>query len=124
MAKSCVLVLDDEHKLEELYEHILGMAGYDHICFRDGTHALNFLKGNHSNINLALINQKIPGIVGTEIAKQMALIDPELPLIVMTGKRRTEYAATNIRAVLKRPVTTAEVLRAVREHIRKVASED
>ncbi len=60
MAKSCVLVLDDEHMLEELLEHILGRAGYNHISFRDGTHALNFIKVSPILLSWCLLEEFVP----------------------------------------------------------------
>ncbi len=117
MRKGCILVVDDEHMLEEAYGMMLSGVGYDRICYCDAKDALDFLLKNHSKIDLALIDLTMPKVTGTEIAKQIAAIDADLPIIIMTGTL-ADNVDHNVRAVLQKPITMTELLEAVQKHMR------
>ncbi len=119
MANGCILVVDDEREVEEAYEGLLESSGYEHISYNDAESAFYFLMINHSNIDLALIDLTMPDVTGADIAKQMAFIDPALPIIIMTGHMETEHIHGNVRAVLHKPIAKADLLAAVERHKRQ-----
>ena len=119
MAKGCILVVDDEPMIERAYEELLESSGYERISYNDAQEAFYFLMVNHSKIDVALIDLTMPNVKGSEIARQMSFIDPELPIILMTGNLETDYEDANVRTVLKKPITKAELLAAVERHMRQ-----
>ncbi len=120
MSKGCVLVVDDGHMIQNVYEKVLSSAGYEHIAFHYAEDALYFLMINHSAIDLVLIiDVLMPKISGTEITKHMARIDPDLPVVIMTGSFEAVHVQENVRAVLQKPITKVELLAAIERHKRQ-----
>ncbi len=121
MPKGRILVVDDEQILEQLYEIILASVGYEHVSFHDLREATRFLMANHSQIDLALIDITMRGIKGDDIARQIAQIDPGLPIIMMSD-RQTEQIDGNVRAILHKPVLEEELLQSVEKYMRHTAN--
>ncbi len=119
MAKGCILVVDDEHILEELYQDMLASAGYSHVSFNDAREALNYLMVNSSRMDLAVIDLSLPFMTGAELANEMGEIDPDLPVLMVTGQLETEHTDNNVRAALQKPVARAELLKAVQKYRRR-----
>ena len=86
MAKSKVLIVDDEQDVTELLEFNLRSAGYDVISADDGATALK--KAREALPDLIVLDVMLPEMDGTEVCKQLRR-DPataRIPIIMLTAK--------------------------------------
>ena len=86
-----ILVIDDEAGIRRGCERILSSEGYDVILADSGESGLAVLK-NHPEIELALVDLKMPGISGFEFLNQAREIAKETEYVVITAYATIESA--------------------------------
>ncbi len=118
MARGRILIVEDDQNVLDAYRIMLTRRGYRCACFIDAARALRYVTMHHSEIDLALVDLVMPKVSGTKIAEQVAMIDPDLPVLIMTGRLQTESITDKARAVLHKPLTSSELLHAIEQHIR------
>ncbi|MBD3169663.1 MAG: response regulator [candidate division Zixibacteria bacterium] len=89
-----ILVVDDEVFVRDLLQEFLGKQGYDVSLAESGEAAIQHSADN--DVDVALVDLKMPGIDGLETLKRMRDIDPNTPIIIMTGYPTIE---TSIKAL-------------------------
>jgi CheY-like chemotaxis protein len=78
-----ILCVDDEENPLILRKLVLQKAGYDVVTANSGKQALEVLT-SHS-VDLVLSDLLMPGITGTELARQIKEIYPGLPVVLVSG---------------------------------------
>ncbi|HRY29368.1 MAG TPA: response regulator [Elusimicrobiota bacterium] len=78
-----VLVVDDDARIGQLIEDVLGRDGYRVGCARSGEEAFRAYRENPDQ--LVLLDMVLPGESGLEILKGLKKINPEARVVVMTG---------------------------------------
>ena len=120
MAKGRILVVDDDRLVLQMYMHTLRREGYKYSPFFDAARALRYVTMHHPEIDLALIDLVMPVMSGVELSKRLLVIAPELPVILTTAQPVEEKPTKdNVRAVLPKPTTRAELFSAVQQYIRQ-----
>lgn len=103
MAKQ-ILYVDDEEALTLLGQDLLSEYGYMVTCAFSGEEALKLFDQAETPFDLLITDEAMPGISGTELAQQIYLRAPELPVILCTGyflsTNEEGMDKTNIREVL------------------------
>ena len=98
MAKSHVLVVDDEELYRRSLSRILTRVGHHVTEARDGAEALSILTQAQGGIDLVVADIRMPGINGLELVRQVGDVDPDLPCIVVTGFSSAESSVEALRA--------------------------
>lgn len=86
MAKSKILVVDDEQDVTELLEFNLRAAGYEVVSAEDGPTALK--KARENQPDLIILDVMLPEMEGTDVCKELRR-DPStarIPIIMLTAK--------------------------------------
>ncbi len=96
MAKSHVLVVDDEELYRRSLTRILSRVGHQVSEARDATEALTLIA--QGDFDLVLADIRMPGLNGLELVRQVHEIDPDLPCIVVTGFGSPESSVDALRA--------------------------
>lgn len=78
-----ILCVDDEENPLTLRKLVLQKAGYDVVTATSGMLALEMLRS--SSIDLVLSDLLMPGMTGTELARQIKLKYPSLPVVIVSG---------------------------------------
>ena len=78
-----VLLVDDEVELLDLYEFSLDEAGYKVISCESASDAIEKVEQNE--IFLVITDFKMPGMTGDEMAKKIKSINPDIPIVMVTG---------------------------------------
>jgi CheY-like chemotaxis protein len=78
-----ILCVDDEDIPRTLRMIILVKQGYSVLTASSAHEALDLLDRHH--VDLVLTDQMMPGMVGTELAKRLRAIKPNLPVIIVSG---------------------------------------
>lgn len=85
MKKKCpiILIVDDEMDVCELLFYLIKKEGFDGRIANDGTMAMKLI--NTITPDVILLDIKMPGINGMEVLKRTKKLDPNLPVIMITG---------------------------------------
>lgn len=83
MAEGTILVVDDELLIRDLLYEFFTDEGYRVILAEDGERALELLTGEEFDVSL--VDLKMPGVDGMEVVRAIHSLDPDRPVIIMTG---------------------------------------
>ena len=81
--KDHILCVDDEENQLAVRKLVLEFEGYVVLTASSGQQALNLLALHH--IDLVLSDHLMPGMVGTELARQIKARTPDLPVILISA---------------------------------------
>ncbi|OGW96699.1 MAG: hypothetical protein A2Z81_01730 [Omnitrophica WOR_2 bacterium GWA2_45_18] len=121
--KQRILVVDDEEDIREIVAEILSNAGYDVDVAGDGVEALAKINDKRNQYHLVLSDYDMPTKKGLQLASDLKGINPDLPVILLSGTPDIEEAAkpySNIKEVLKKPFGMALLKDRVERHALKV----
>ena len=105
-----ILIADDNRGFAELLRATLEEEGYEVVTASTGLAAVACMEKH--DIGLAVLDVLMPGISGDAVAERLLQVDPELPVLLMTGS--AEYAAASGLPVLRKPFPQEEFVAAVR----------
>ena len=121
----CVLVVDDDQSMLEVYSRVLSRAAYRCVTARSGAEAL--LRLSDMPIDVVLTDLNMDSMSGLELMRRVRTLDPDLPILVATGQPDVDSAVQSIDAgvfrYLTKPINHAEVVRAIGDavHARALA---
>lgn len=78
-----ILVVDDEAPVRDLFNQALKAMGHEVFCVGDGYSAIERIKKDP--FNAIFLDMVMPGMDGIETLKIIRELDPDLPIIMMTG---------------------------------------
>jgi DNA-binding NtrC family response regulator len=116
-----VLVVDDDRHMRSACSRVLSKEGWLVICAETGDKGLEEIVRGAGNIDVILLDDLMPGMSGMEVLARIRAIDPNLPVVIMTGSVTEESALETVRKgaydCLAKPFTPAQL----RDVIRKAA---
>ena len=77
-----VLMVDDEKRFRETTKRILERNGFETILAENGERALQCLD---QSPDVAILDIRMPGMDGHEVLEKMIKLEPDLPVIMLTG---------------------------------------
>jgi len=80
-----VLLADDEPLLREAGKDMLEKIGYQPVLVENGLLALEYVRNNPDAVSIALLDLIMPVMNGKEAAVEIRKLDPDLPIIFVTG---------------------------------------
>jgi DNA-binding response OmpR family regulator len=92
---STILIVDDEENLRKTLSRILSKAGYTVTTASSGEEGLSLLQAGA--YDLAFIDLLMPGIGGVELLKEIRVIYPEMPVLILTAHATLETAIEAVR---------------------------
>jgi CheY-like chemotaxis protein len=114
-AAETILVVEDEPRVREMSVEALRELGYGVVAAEGGAEALDLLE-RHPEISLVFTDVVMPGISGRQLADAVAERRPDLPVLFTTGYAREQVApGREEAALLRKPFTTAQLARKMRE---------
>ncbi|MCP4753973.1 MAG: response regulator, partial [Proteobacteria bacterium] len=79
-----ILFVDDEKMIVELMKSQLKALGYSVVATTDSKEALSLFK--KGDFDLLITDQEMPDISGLELVEEVRKTDPDLPVILITGR--------------------------------------
>ena len=108
-----VMVVDDELALVALTEEMLAGLGFEPIGFSSSAQALDAFRATPGRFDIVLSDETMPEMVGTDLARALLQIRPDLPIILMSGYSGAQVFArareAGIREVLRKPLQIREL---------------
>lgn len=83
MKEHTILVVDDQKGIRSLITEALQEESYQVCSAGGGIEALALLQ--KVKPDLIILDMKLPGMSGLEINKEVALLDPNIPVVLMTA---------------------------------------
>lgn len=115
MALPRALVVDDDEAMRELLRRTLDRAGFAVATAATGRAALKLF--GERQVDLAITDLTMPEMNGLTLIRELLRLQPSARIIVVSGAETGHESARALgaKAVLRKPVAPAEVLRAVRD---------
>jgi CheY-like chemotaxis protein len=111
-----ILVVEDDHAIQSVVEEALTDGGFEPAIAASGEEAVTLLKGGLTKYRALVTDINLRGTMGGwEVAKVAREIDPEFPIIYMTGASADEYASHGVPSsiLLTKPFAPAQLVTAV-----------
>jgi len=117
-APAHVLCVDDDDVMRLAEEGVLQHEGHLVTSFASAVDALEAVRTAPQAFDLVVADYNMPGLSGLELARALATVRPDLPVIISTGyvtdELRTQAAALGVRELVRKENTVEELGAAVR----------
>jgi CheY-like chemotaxis protein len=80
-----ILVVDDAEPIRKMVCSMLSFSGYTCLEAADGHEALAIVRDAPGSVDLVLTDIVMPEMGGPELARQLAELRPDLPIVFMSG---------------------------------------
>lgn len=95
MSQPRILVVDDEAVIRQAVKRILEQENYEVVTATSGHTALE--KVQNDDFNVVISDLKMPGMGGMEVLKSIKILQPNVPVIIITGYATVETAVDAIK---------------------------
>ena len=116
--RESILVVDDEDGVRSSLCAVLGDENYHVDAVGSGEAALTAVEARH--YDLLLLDVWLPEMDGIETLSRVRILDPDLPVIVISGHGNIETAVKAVRLgaqdFIEKPLSLEKMLLAVRNH--------
>ena len=110
-----ILVIDDEDAIRALFEETLRKRGYRVATAKNGSEGLELV--NQQDFALVFIDLKMPGIDGAVLFGHIKTINPNLPVVIITGYPNSDVMARALAhgpfGIIKKPFNDLDIIMAV-----------
>jgi DNA-binding response OmpR family regulator len=111
-----ILVIEDEEGIQSLVEDALEEGGFEPAIAASGEEAVTLLKGRINNYRALVTDISLRGrIDGWEVAQQAREIDPQFPIVYMSGASAGDWASKGVpnSIMLAKPFAPAQLVTAI-----------
>jgi PAS domain S-box-containing protein len=112
-----ILLADDEEMIVDFWKQAFLRMGYVVEAATVAVDALAKFEADPDGFDLVITDQTMPQMTGTEFAKRILEIRPDIPIILCTGYSKTispeEILAAGIREFLTKPITVQQMAAAI-----------
>ncbi len=120
-----IIVVEDDQAVQGIVEDALIEGGFETAIAASGDEAVTLLQGNEGKYRALVTDIDLRGrINGWEIAKRAREIDPEFPVIYMTGASGHDWPSHGVpnSILLTKPFAPAQLVTAVSSLLNKGAA--
>jgi DNA-binding response OmpR family regulator len=125
MNEHCILVIEDQDDLAELYKATLKKAGYKVQLALTGEEGLAEFQANGAD--LVLLDMTLPEMQGTQVLRELRTLNATVPIIIVTGETgelyRDESERLGVQGYMSKPPNLDELLKTIREALENPAEE-
>jgi CheY-like chemotaxis protein len=122
-----ILVADDEEGVRSLVASVLEEAGYTVELARDGLEAVERVRSLGQAVRLILLDLTMPQLGGAEAASELRQLQPDTPIIAMSGYGDIEvmqrFSEAGVDDFLPKPFTPDELGAKVRDLLSPVSAD-
>jgi CheY-like chemotaxis protein len=108
-----VMIVDDEKALVALAEEMLAELGYEPFGFTSSVVALDAFREAPQRFDIVLTDQTMPELIGTDLAREISLLRPDIPIVLMSGYSgapvNERARAAGVRETLHKPLQRKDI---------------
>ncbi|MGZ8993234.1 MAG: PAS domain-containing protein [Burkholderiaceae bacterium] len=112
-----ILLVDDEEALVKVGEEMLAMLGYEPVGFASSTAALETFRASPQRFDAVLSDEAMPDMTGSELAKEIRKLHPDIPIVLMSGYVTPALHAraqdAGVVEVLAKPLVSRDIARSL-----------
>jgi len=115
-ASLVILVVEDDAPIQIIVEDALTDGGFEPAVAASGEEAVTLLKGNKDKYRALVTDIQLRGVMdGWEVARKAREIEPEFPIVYMTGGNADEWPSQGVpnSILLTKPFAPAQLMTAV-----------
>jgi CheY-like chemotaxis protein len=122
LPKKRILIVDDDPSIRYMLARILVDEGYEALAAASGGEGLQIAAAHE--IDLVLLDLKMPGLNGQETLKGLNVLRPNLPVIIMTAYpgRQFDSGQNGVSALLQKPLDFPMLLEAISKLLAQAAA--
>ncbi|MCR4317556.1 MAG: response regulator [Planctomycetes bacterium] len=117
-----VLIVDDDQTICEQWAEFLAKMGYDAVVAMNGAEAVYAVNEGADEIDAVILDLNLPDGSGAKIAKLIAAVAPQIPIVVISGFLDTttqkELDQAKVVQTLSKPVKMSDFLSVIRRAIK------
>src|SRR3977135_4559348 len=87
-----VMIVDDQRSLVALAEETLAALGYEPVGFDSSGAAVQAFRAEPQRFDLVLTDETMPDLAGTELAREIRQLRPNISIILMSGYSDSELS--------------------------------
>jgi len=114
-----ILLVEDDQQVRELVRTVLVACGYSLLTADNPAAAISLCRDNSGEIHLLLTDVVMPGMSGRDLAKQVAVLRPNMKVLFMSGYTTNAIVHHGVLdpgvSFLQKPFTLASLAAKVRE---------
>ncbi|MEJ2199473.1 MAG: sigma-54 dependent transcriptional regulator [Desulfuromonadaceae bacterium] len=118
-----ILVVDDDSVIRKGLKRILEKEGYEVDAFASGHLAIEEMQ--QKGFDLVITDLKMPGMGGMEVLKAISILQPDIPIILITGYSTVETAVEAMKRgavdYIAKPFSPTDIAEKVRQALEKKA---
>jgi DNA-binding response OmpR family regulator len=112
-----ILVVEDDHLIQSIVEETLTEGGFEIVIASSGENAVELLNASEGKYRALVtdINLGRDKIDGWDVARHAREIDPDFPVVYMSGKDADDWASKRVpnSIMLAKPFAPAQLVTAV-----------
>jgi PAS domain S-box-containing protein len=118
-----ILFVDDEVILCRSVSRLLERVGFSVVAQSDPAAAVALFRSDPQRFDVVLTDLNMPGMTGLDVAREIHAIDPQKPILVMSGFQGS-YTAESLRSVgvsdlVPKPLSTEQLLDCLKRALRR-----
>ncbi len=114
MAQRLLLLAEDDPDIRKVTQVTLRAAGYEVLAAENGRMAVDLFVQHAKEVQIVLLDQEMPVMNGEEAFRAIRAIQPDLPIVVMTGygavAAQMQFEQLHPTGVLGKPFTRVQLL--------------
>ena len=111
-----IAVVEDEEDILTLFTEIIRENGYPVIGFTKPSSFVEHLRIHRDEIDLILIDYKLPQMTGCDLAKKIAEIDPRIKMILITAYNDIVNNTLNLE-LIRKPIKINELVQIINHYM-------
>jgi DNA-binding NtrC family response regulator len=114
-----ILIIDDEASVVNAVKPGLERLGYEIVAKTSSIEAIELFHKDYKKIDMVITDHTMPEMTGFALAKEIKIIQPDIPIILCTGhgdivdKEKAEEAG--VRDIISKPVILYEMVAVIRQ---------
>jgi signal transduction histidine kinase/CheY-like chemotaxis protein len=117
-----ILVVDDDRLMLSLAEELLAELGYEPVGYDNPHQALAAFETGPQRFDAVLVDERMPGMSGTELAARMTARRPDIAVIAVTGYAGQDLEerarAAGVARVITKPYTASTLKQVLQDTLR------
>jgi CheY-like chemotaxis protein len=112
-----IMLVDDEETLVHLGEEMIASLGYEPVGYTSSAAALAAFRESPERFQAVLSDEAMPEMTGSDLAREIRALRPDLPVVLMSGYVTPLFAARareiGVAEVLAKPLTARDIGRSL-----------
>ena len=113
-----ILLVDDEEAIVRMFERMLERLGYQVTSRTSSVEALHAFRSQPDKFDLVITDLSMPNMNGTDLAKELLGIRPDIPIVLCTGFSeiisKEKAMVIGVREYIMKPVVPSQIAGTIR----------